>query len=269
MSRHDAQAALALSDEAGFAATLLAPTLPCPPGLRAWNGSDPAQRLAVYRNNVMCSLIDALATSFPVTQELVGSEFFRAMAAEFVRRQPPRSRVLVRYGERLPDYIADFEPARSVPYLADLARLEFARIQAYHAADAQALSPVAVAQALSDGTAVDRLRLVCHPSLAVLVSPFAIVSIWAAHQGQGDLAELDPLQPEAALVLRDGLAVLVLSLPPGGERFVEALLQGRTLAEAVSSACATAADFDLQAMLTQLVRHGALCALQLPRGTEA
>ena len=272
MSRRDPQTARRPDDtaeEAGFAAALLAPALPCPLGLRAWNGSDPTQRLAVHRNNVMSSLIDALAASFPVTQELVGEEFFRAMAAEFVRRQPPRSRVLARYGDRLPDFIADFEPARSVPYLADLARLEFARIQAYHAADAETLSSAAAVAALSDGAAVGRLHVVCHPSVAVLASRFAIVSIWAAHQGQGDLAELDPLLPEAALVLREGLDVLVLSLPPGAERFVAALQQGRTLAEAVSHALAEAADFDLQALLTLLVRHGAICALHLPRSTEA
>ena len=280
--------AAAPSDEAGFAASLLAPALPCPPGLRAWNGSDPGQRLAVYRNNVTSSLIDALAAGFPVTQELVGEAFFRAMAAEFVRRQPPRSRVLACYGQRLPDFIADFEPARSVPYLADLARLEFARIQAYHAADGDALSPAAVVAALGDalspaavvaalgdGSEADLLRLVCHPSVAVLASRFAIASIWAVHQGQGDLAELDPLMPEAALVLRDGLDVLVLSLPPGAERFVAALLQGSTLGQAMSQALAAAAHFDLQALLTLLVRHGALCALRalhashLPRSTPA
>ena len=269
------------AEEAGFAAALLAPALPCPTGLRTWNGSDPTQRLAVHRNNVMCSLIDALATSFPVTQELVGSEFFRAMAAEFVRRQPPQGRVLARYGDRLPDFIADFEPARSVPYLADLARLEFARIQAYHAADAETLSPAAARAAVSEvadvgplvgrsaGRWVGGLQLICHPSVVTLASRFAVVSIWAAHQGQGDLAELDPLLPESALVLREGLEVLVLSLPPGAERFVAALQQGRTLAEAVSHALAEAADFDLQSMLTLLVRHGALCALQLPRSTES
>jgi hypothetical protein len=268
MSHHTAPPDPKLGEQAGFAEALLAPALPCPSGLRAWNGSDPTQRLAVYRNNVMSSLIDALATSFPVAQELVGEAFFRAMAAEFVRRQPPRCRVLARYGDRLPDFIADFEPARSVPYLADLARLEFARIQAYHAADAEALLPAAVAAALSDADAVGRLRLLYHPSVRVLVSRFAVVSIWAAHQGQGELTEVDPLLPESALVLRDGLDVLVLRLPPGADRFVAALQQGRTLAEAVSVARTEAPDFDLQATLTLLVRHSALCALQLPRSTE-
>ena len=67
-------------NQALFAATLLDPTLPCPPGLTAWNGSDLTRRLAVHRNNVVVSLVDALADTFPVTQQLVGEDFFRTMA---------------------------------------------------------------------------------------------------------------------------------------------------------------------------------------------
>jgi hypothetical protein len=67
--------------------------------LIAWNGSDPARRFAVYRNNVVVSLIDALADTFPVTQELVGEDFFRAMAGVFVRHAPPTSALLAEYGE--------------------------------------------------------------------------------------------------------------------------------------------------------------------------
>lgn len=88
------------------------------------NGSDPTARLAVYRNNVVGSLIDALADAFPVAQQLVGVAFFRAMAGVFARQAPPRSRILAHYGEGFAEFIEGFEPARSVPYLADVARLE-------------------------------------------------------------------------------------------------------------------------------------------------
>ena len=164
-------------DQATLTAALLDPGLPCPPGLLAWNGSDPTPRLAVYRNNVIGSLVDALADTFPVVQELVGVEFFRAMAAVFVRQSPPRTRLLVQYGQGLPGFIEAFEPARSLPYLADMARLEFARVQAYHAADAPAATSEAVAQALASGERMGELRLSCHPSVAVIRSPCAVVSL--------------------------------------------------------------------------------------------
>ena len=70
---------------ANFAAALLDPAAPCPSGLVTWNGSDAAQRFGVYRNNVTVSLIDAVADTFPVVQQLVGADFFRAMAGAFVR----------------------------------------------------------------------------------------------------------------------------------------------------------------------------------------
>lgn len=253
-------------NQADFAAALLAPERPCPPGLRAWNGSDPGVRLAVHRNNVLSSLIDALADAFPVTQALVGDEFFRAMAALFVRQQPPRTRVLAHYGDALPDFIARFEPARPLPYLADVARLERARVLAYHAADAAPVAAEAVAAALAAGEAVARLRFACHPSVSVLFSAFAIVSLWAAHQtgDDTDLAAVDPAEAESALVLRDGLDVLVLLLPTGTARFIAALQQGAGLADAAARAASDAEDFDLTAALSLLIQHGAITHLHLP-----
>jgi hypothetical protein len=120
---------------AAFAEALLARDFDCPPGLRTWNGSDPGTRFAVYRNNLVVSLVDALADTYPVVQEMVGVEFFRAMAREFVRVQPPASPVLAHYGAGFAEFIEDFPPAAGLPYLPDLARLELMRVEVYHAAD--------------------------------------------------------------------------------------------------------------------------------------
>ena len=251
--------------QADFAGALLDPGLPCPAGLVAWNGSDPAARLAVYRNNVISSLIDALADTFPVVQELVGEAFFRAMASVFVRQSPPRSRVLAYYGETFPGFIEDFEPARSVSYLADMARLESARIRAYHAADAEPVATETVGLALAGGERIGELSLVCHPSVAVVCSEFAVVSLWAAHQGSGDLAAIDPFVGEDAIVLRQGLVVVVVRLPLGAAAFVTALHQGRCLGDAAGIAASAAAGFELSATLALLMGHGALTSIHLPR----
>lgn len=259
-------------DPADFAAALLDAERPCPAGLRAWNGSDPARRLAVHRNTIIGSLVDALADTFPVTQALVGDEFFRAMAALFVRRHPPRTRVLAHYGDQLPAFVEGFAPARPVPCLADMARLEWARVQACHAADAAPVQADAVAAAVARGEAVADLRLLCHPSLAVVTSAHAVVSLWAAHQHEdlATLASVDADRPEAALVLRDGLDVLVLAQPPGAAAFVAALLHGERLAEAarqgLDAAAGAAASFDLAQTLAQLARHGAITRLHWPEG---
>lgn len=251
--------------QATFAAAMLTPDLPCPVGLRAWNGSDPSARLAVYRNNVVSSLIDAVADTFPVVQELVGEEFFRAMASVFVRQHPPRSRVLAHYGSEFADFVDGFEPARSVAYLTDVARLEWARVFAYHAADADPLTAERLRAVMSSGEDLGALKLVCHPSISVLVSAYAIVSLWAAHQDTSDLSAVNPALPESALVVRPGLDVLVLRLPPGAARLVIALQSGEGLADAAALAAAEAADFDLPDVLALLMRNGALTSVQLPR----
>lgn len=257
------------SGQAAFAAALLDPGRPCPPGLRAWNGSDPTPRLAVYRNNVVGSLIDALAATFPVVQELVGVAFFRAMAGVFVRQSPPRQCILARYGQALPEFIEKFEPARALPYLADMARLELARVSAYHAADAEPVARGIVGRALASGERIDQLCLACHPSLGALRSRFAVVSLWAAHQGSAAIETVNIDGAESAIVLRQGLDVLVLPAPTGAVEFVLAIQQNAGLGEATAIAASVAPGFDLTATLSLLLAHGALSSIHLPRRLDS
>jgi hypothetical protein len=252
--------------DAAFAAALLDPAQPAPPGLVSWNGSDPAQRFGIHRNNVIVSLVDALADSFPVVQQLVGEAFFRAMAHEFVRRSPPRSPVLAWYGDGFADFVAAFPPAAGVPYLADMARLEYARLLAFHAADAAPLPVAAVADCLADPAMLPMLRLQLHSSLLLVGSPFAIASLWGAHQGIGDLAAIDPLQPECALVLRHGLSVAVMAVSPATARFIAALQRGAALGDAVQEASTEEAPFDPAPALGLLIGRDLLLGIgQSPR----
>lgn len=253
-----------MTAQVGFAAALLKPESVCPSGLRTWNGSNPAARFAIYRNNVVSSLIDALAETFSVSLELVGDEFFRAMARAFVLASPPRSCVLATYGEAFPEFVENFEPAQTVPYLADVARLEMARIRALHAADATSLTAEAAAHAMATPDLVFLMRVICHPSLSVVRSPYAVVSLWAAHQGLGDIGRVDPYVPEDALVVRCALEVQIARLPGGGATFIQGLAAGLPLGEAATRAHAEAPDFDLSASLVILMRFAAITALQPP-----
>ena len=237
-----------------FAAALLDPALPVPAGLVTWNGSDPGVRFAVHRNNVVVSLVAALADTFPVVRELVGDEFFTAMARLYVAEQPPRSPVLAHYGDGFADWVARFEPAATLPYLADMARLERARVCAYHAADAPVLAADAIAAHLADPACLPQARLVLHPSVSVITSPYAIVSLWAAHQGQGRLEDVQVDRTESALVLRLDDDAAVLPVPADAAAFYRGLQSGQPL----GVAAAGDAPFDLGASLAILIRHGAL-----------
>lgn len=255
-------------DQAALAATLLAPHLPCPTGLRTWNASDPARRWAVHRNNVVSSLIDGLADTFDVTLRLVGTAFFRAMAAEFVRAHPPVSRILTLYGEAFPAFVADFGPASGLPYLADVARLEYARIQACHAADVDAINSVVLTRTLEDPDRLSRMLLRWHPSVRVIRSRHAIVTLWAAHQADGDVPGVDIDVPEQALVLRDGLEPVVIPASRGSARFVAEIAAERTFGAAAATALEEDPAFDLFATLSLVLRYGALTGVEVAPPTR-
>lgn len=257
-----------MSPQRCFAEALLEPEQACPPGLITWNASDPARRFAVYRNNVIVSLVDALADTFAVTQELVGEPFFRAMAREFAGANPPTSPLMAFYGEAFPDFIERFPPATSVPYLADVARLEYLRVRAYHAADREPVVTETIAAALRDEAELPFLNLSIHPAVSILDSTAAIVSLWAAHHGIGDLAAVIPEAPETALVLRDGLHVEVLQTPRAAGVFIASLKRGETLGAAAAAALTFDPEFDAALPLTLLIQKGAITALHSSRRTS-
>jgi hypothetical protein len=261
-----------MNSQSAFAEALLAEEAACPPGLATWNGSAPEKRFAVYRNNVVVSLIDALADSFPVTQELVGEQFFRAMARQFVRAAPPRSPVLALYGDGFAEFIETFPAAAGVPYLADVARLELLRVQAWHAADADALAADGIARLLGEPASLPAARFILHPSLRLLRSPFAVVSLWAAHQSESAalaLADVDPAQAETALILRNGLDVEISAVAAGPATFILNLQQGVAFGQAAGQALAADAGFDLAAGLGLLIRGGALAGVAFPGSTRS
>ncbi|MCX7164871.1 MAG: DNA-binding domain-containing protein [Rhodocyclales bacterium] len=256
-----------MSGLAAFAEALLADDAICPPGLVTWNGSDPQKRFAVYRNNVIVGLVDALADSFPVTQALVGADFFRAMAREFVRRPPPRSPVLALYGEGFAGFIESFPPAATLLYLADVARLELLRVQAWHAADADAITQAQVAAVPTDPDGLPAAHLTLHPALFLLASAHAVVSLWAAHQADAvaeALAAVDPARAETALVCRKDLEVNIYRVDPGTAAFIGKLQQGQPFGAAMAQALQADDDFDPAATLALMLRTGAITDITIP-----
>ncbi len=127
------------SRQQAFAAALLDPDRDIPEGLVTPGGQPAAKRFGIYRNNVTVSLVNALSEVFPTVQNLVGEEFFRAMARLYVQDNPPTSRLLFEYGASFPAFIGQFEPAADLPFLPDVARLERLWLDSFHAADATPL----------------------------------------------------------------------------------------------------------------------------------
>jgi hypothetical protein len=241
-----------------LALALTDPSRPLPPGLlRCWNGSDPAVRFAVHRNNVATALVGALADTFPVVRELVGPDFFRTMAWQHAAANLPASPVLADYGDDFPAFVAGYAPAAGLPYLADVARLERARVRAWHAADAEPLAAAEIERRLADPERLAGARLGLHPSVSVIDSAHAVLALWSAHQGGRAIETVDPFAPESVLVLRADDEVLVIGLPAACAVFIEALRAGEPLGRAAEIA---GAGCDLGAALGLLIRHQGICS---------
>ena len=236
--------------QADFAAALLSTATPVPDSIRGALRGRAERRFAVYRNNVAASLIEALAGRFPVVQRLVGEEFFRAMAHDYVVQNPPRSPLLFQYGESFAQFIDGFAPAAPIPYLADVARLEYLRGLAYHAADAEPL-PTAAFAAL-DGGRLAAFKVRLHPSVFVLASDYPVVTIWEANQAD-TVVPISPRGREAALVARPFIEVETRRLAPGTGAFLANLKSGSRIGEAVAAGAAASPAFNAAEALATLI----------------
>lgn len=208
-------------------------------------GSGGAPRMAIYRNNVFGNWRGALESAYPVTRRIVGEAFFAALARAYACAEPSTSGDLSEYGARLAAFTASFEHAQDLPYLPDVARLEWLVHRAYHAAQAPAFDPARALEA----------RLA--PACALLESGWPLVAIWQAHQPGGDPASVDlAAGPERVLVRRPAWRVEVRALARGDFRFLAGL--GGGLGSALEAAVAADAQFQPSTALARWVREGVL-----------
>jgi hypothetical protein len=248
-----------MTGQNAFVAALLDPARPVPPGVTDPAGRPAGARFDVYRNNVAASLTEALVTGFPVVHALVGDAFFRAMAGVFLRAHPPTSPILQGYGDALPDFLAGFAPAARLPFLADMARLELAIRQAYHAADAAPIDPGRLT-ALDPGTLL-AARLTLAPAVRLIRSRHPIATLWLAHRPGGPALPGADAPGEDALIARPGFDPVVTALPPGGGAFVAALMAGDPLGRAADAGEADSPAFALAAALGPLLAGQAIVGL--------
>ncbi|MDZ7926684.1 MAG: DNA-binding domain-containing protein [Agrobacterium sp.] len=246
-----------------FATALLHPGQPLPKGITTARGVADPLRFAVYRNNVHVGLTTALGQRFPVTKRLVGADFFTGMARAYAADHKPRSPLIMYYGDDFPDFIAAFPPAASVAYLPDVARIEVAWTEAYHAADRSPLD-VGQLEAILPERIAD-MALTPHPSARLVLSNFPAGTIWSAHQGETVTPVVDS-RAEAVLIVRPAMHVEIIILPSADASFAARLLEGATLGEAAQTALNVAPDFDFGSALIGLIGLGAFSTIEPVEG---
>jgi hypothetical protein len=249
-----------LSFAGAFSPALLNPQSETPTIVAGPRQKAALKRYNVYRNNVTVSLIDALAAIFPATQRVTGVEFFRAMARFHIRANPPTSPLLFEYGRDFPSFIEHYEYAQAMPWLVDVARLELAWLDAYHAADADTLTPEVLAAVPSERLA--DTSFIAHPSTRIVRSNFATVAIFVENRTEGSLRPVNVSEPEDALITRPSLDVVVRRLPDGGAVFLTHLASGETLGEAATAAFETTPLFDLSANIAGMIEAGVFTTIR-------
>jgi len=226
------------------------------PRAERWLAGDASligQRLAIYRANVAASATKALVAAYPVIQQLVGETFFDGLAHAYQHLVASTSGDLSDYGAAFADFVCEFPHAQSLPYLADLARLEWAVHRAYGAQDAQPWDTQSLARiALAQQPAI---RFGWAAGTALIDSSFPIARIWRIHQPdfEGEFS-VDWSVRERVLVSREGVRVVVSALGAGDAAFIASSLAGSALGASAETALAAESGFDLGQLLGRLVR---------------
>ena len=219
-----------------------------PVGAQADDASEIAQRFNVYRNNAAYGLAQALSRQFPATERLVGAECFAGVAKIFIEQSPPRSPILTDWGIEFPQFLAGLGSLSSLPYLPDVARIEWARSRAYHAADAKPVDATRL------NTLAQHHRLHLHSSVQILTLATPAGSIWASQQPDGPAPPSpESWRPETVMIARRGLAnVITQVISPQTGVFIRQLLALQTLATACTQA---GPEFDLTKGLVLLIQN--------------
>jgi len=216
------------------------------------------ERLAVYRGNVVGACTKALAGTYPIVAKIVGESFFEGLAREYLRRFPSASGDLNEFGASLAQFVAHFPHTQDLPYLSDVARMEWLAHRAYYARDAAAPDLARLAATTERDYA--RLRFGLAPASALLASSWPLARIWEVHQDdyEGEFSVDLEAGPERILIYRPQFRVLVGTLSAGSYRFLERCGAGATVGAALDAALVAEPGFDLGAGLAAWLGAGVI-----------
>lgn len=207
-----------------------------------------SKRLNVYRNNVVGSLTDVMEASFPAVKALVGDEFFTGMARRFILAHPPSHGCLNSYGFEFAEFIDGFEPAKGLPYLPDIARLEMALNSAYYAKDDKALDEGELSAITPED--LGNVQLFPRHCVRLIHAPYPVHEIRDFALDGGDRAAPDIDKGAAHLmVYRPQLETQVIILDAAEYALLRNLQDLMPLGRAVEDVLNRHEDFDFQAFL--------------------
>lgn len=243
-----------------FRAALLDASQPVPDGLMDAEDHPAGRRFSVYRNNVAISLTEAMHQAFPVITKLLGPQNMDGLAGIFLRQHPPSSPLMMFYGQEFPAFLEGMAQLSHLGYLPDVARLELALRQAYHAADGDPIDPDALNIPPEDLMAA---RLALAPATQVLHSDWPIHAIWLFNTQ--DNSPKPAAGAQEVLITRPDYDPVPHPLPPGGAAWIMRIQDGQTIGQAFEATVAETPEFDLGTTLALLLQGGAITSVTIER----
>lgn len=218
-----------------------------------------AARLGLYRGNLTTTWDKTLSSAYPVVRQLVGDEFFSALARAFGQAHPSDTADLNRFGAAFAGFLQGFPHVAELPYLADMARLEWLLHRTHYAADAPALDAATLAAYAPEQ--LETARFALHPACILFDSEWAVLALWQAHHGEPFPEQM--AAPSQALIARPGWATELVPLTQARFAALSTLAAGATVGAAFDAAFAIDPAFDVAAALMQWI---SLEALRRPDG---
>jgi len=234
-------------------------THPCPELVNGQSAGRQSRRFNIYRNNRAVSLIDNLKAVYPAVYALVGQDYFNAVARTYIDQHPPAGPVMAEYGEGFGAFLTAFPGSRQLPYMIDVARIEWACNYAYHAEDQTALELADLAQIPPHD--LPMLQLQIHPACTLVQSNWPAGSIWSVTLNpQTNTDDPDMSSAEAVVITRPAFDVNVHTLSPLSAEFLKGL-QSCSIADAATQLLEKDSSFDTGQHLAHLVSLGLFSSL--------
>ena len=222
---------------------------------------DPISVLSIYRNNTLITLTEALSATFPVVRRLVDERFFAYAAHHFICGNLPSAPCLVEYGAEFPVFLATFPPAAGIPYLSDVASLEWEINRVVHARSERAIS---IASIVGVGSDPAQIRLRTDPAARYVASIFPIHQIWEANRPDVDPEKIRHKKDRQHLQVRRTDALLqVRHLLPSDWTFRALIADRATLGTATEGALEIDANFDLSKALSAIFEEGLIVGFDI------
>jgi Putative DNA-binding domain len=221
-------------------------------------GADPVSLLSIYRNNMLITLMDTLAVTFPVVRRLVDPRFFEYASQTFISGNLPSKPCLAEYGSEFPSFLALFPPAAEVPYLSDVASLEWAISRVMRSEIEPEISLDSIVNIETDPA---KIRLRIGTSVRYLASVYPIHQIWLANRSDIEPAEMHLSRKREHLQIRQTDSLELQCLPPAVWLFRALIADGGELGAAAEAAFELDPMFKLPVALASMFNDGIVVGL--------